>query len=72
MAWAAALAVAVRGVSGSINSLTWLRTARTDHPTVSAQPFIVLILPLLREQRILADTVEYFTGLAKQHGHGVV
>jgi len=75
VAWAAAAAVAVRGVSGSINtlsSLAWLRAARAHHPVLSAQSFIVLILPLLREQRILASAAEYFAELAKQHGHSVV
>ena len=75
LAWAAAAVVAVRGVSGSINtlsSLVWLRGTRTDHGVVGAQLFIVLILPLLREQRILAGTVEYFADLVKQHGHSLV
>lgn len=75
LAWAAAAVVALRGVSGSINtlcSLAWLNAASADHRVVRAQPFVVLILPLLREQRILAGTVEYFTELAKQHGHSVV
>ena len=75
LAWAAAAVVALRGVSGSINtlcSLAWLHAARADHRVVRAQPLIVLILPLLREQRILAGTVEYFTELAKQHGQSVV
>ncbi len=73
MAWTATAAVAVRGVSGTVNtlsSLAWLRTARAEHDVSenSGQPFLVLILPLLREQRILADTVGYFSDLAKQQG----
>ncbi len=77
LAWAAATAVAVRGVSGAVNtlsSLAWLRNAGTGQAVAdnSGQPFIVLILPLLREQRILAETVGYFTDLATQHGQASV
>jgi hypothetical protein len=70
LAWTATAAVAVRGVSGAVNTLFSLAWLRAEHEVGKnrGEPFIVLILPLLREQRILADTVNYLTGLAKQHG----
>jgi hypothetical protein len=73
----ATAAIAVRGVSGTVNtlsSLVWLRAASPEHWVAESgeQLFIVLILRLLREQQILGDTVSYFTELAKQHGQTAV
>ncbi|MGH3719621.1 MAG: hypothetical protein ACRDRI_12455 [Pseudonocardiaceae bacterium] len=77
LAWMATATVVVRGVSGTVNtlsSLAWLRAAKTGHGIAesSEPPCIVLILPLLREQQIFADTVNYFTDLAKHHGQTAV
>ncbi len=74
LAWTATAAVAVRGVSGAVNTLStlaWLQTERGVGEN-RGEPFIVLILPLLREQQILADTVGYFSCLAKHYGQTVV
>ncbi|MGH3854815.1 MAG: hypothetical protein ACRDR6_15230 [Pseudonocardiaceae bacterium] len=62
------------GTVNTLSSLAWLRAAKTEHWVAeSSEPSrIVLILPLLREQRILADTVSYFTDLAEQHGQTAV
>lgn len=76
VAWVAATAVGVRGMSGSVNtlsSLAWLRRAsRINYPVANSPPLIMLIIPVLREQRILADTVDYFTDLAEHYCRTVV
>ncbi|MGH3897293.1 MAG: hypothetical protein ACRDTA_03395 [Pseudonocardiaceae bacterium] len=74
LAWTATAVVAMRGVSGTVNtmfSLVWLRAEHRIGRN-RGKPFVVLILPLLREQRILTDAVGYLSGLAKQHGKTVV
>lgn len=76
LAGTAAVAVTVRGVTGTANtlsSLRWLRAAApVDRTVPDAAQHVVVIVPLLREQRVLADTVEVFTKLAKRHDRAVV
>lgn len=66
--WAGAVAVAARGAAGSWNtarSLAWL-TDRSAQPVGGGgPPHVVVILPMLREQRIIAETVGYFAKLAE-------
>ncbi|ONH51350.1 hypothetical protein CcI49_35995 [Frankia sp. CcI49] len=73
--WAAAAATTVRGLRGTgntISSLRWLRTAIPGHadpvPSGPARPFFVLVLPMLREQRLIADTVSLFSRMAAGYG----
>lgn len=73
MCWAATAAVAVRGAGGTrnaVSSLAWLdrhqpsvlAPARGDAPPLR----VVVILPMLREQRVIADTLAYFADLARR------
>lgn len=65
--WAGAAAVAVRGATGTWNlarSLAWLRAGAKQMPLGREPLHVVVILPVLREQTVLADTMEYFAKLA--------
>lgn len=76
VSWAGTAAVAVRGLTGTRNvaaSLAWLRSdePRLEPMPVHADlrpngpsPHFVLILPMLREQRLIADAVMRFAELA--------
>ncbi|MEX5710745.1 glycosyltransferase family 2 protein [Parafrankia sp. FMc6] len=60
----------------AVSSLRWLRTAipgRADLvPSGQARPFFVLVLPMLREQALIADTVSLFSRMAADYGPAYV
>ncbi|WP_322768713.1 glycosyltransferase family 2 protein [Frankia sp. Cr1] len=75
LCWAAAAATTVRGVQGTMgtySSLRWLHAASPDRSeptsTVRARPFFVLIIPMLREQALIGDTVACFSRMAATYG----
>lgn len=75
VAWVGASAVVLRGLTGAHNvfsSLAWLHepTVRRD-PDINV-PHVVLILPMLREQRTITETVDYFADLVASWGRGCV
>jgi hypothetical protein len=75
LGWLAAAAVGYRGIRGTLavrSSLAWLH-AGEQAPTGPAAsgpdrpecPVFVLLLPMLREQRLIAETTDTFTELAR-------
>ncbi|HEX5495282.1 MAG TPA: glycosyltransferase family 2 protein [Mycobacteriales bacterium] len=76
LSWAGTTAVAARGVTGTwnvVSSLTWLHGGEPGNrpAPVSAgsrpaerRPYFVLVLPMLREQTLIADAVSRFAELA--------
>lgn len=73
VAWAAATAVAVRGVTGSLNvasSLRWLHhhAAAGSDTGEGQRPHFVLVFPVLREQRLLAATVDHAAAMTAEWG----
>ncbi|MEU4231099.1 glycosyltransferase family 2 protein [Nonomuraea sp. NPDC026600] len=66
--WAGAVAMAARGTAGSWNtarSLAWLQDGQR-RPVGGGVPLhVVVILPMLREQRIIAEALRYFAKLAE-------
>lgn len=75
MCWAAATTVAIRGVGASVHihaSLRWLGQRRPTPSTERGRRHVLLILPMLREQSVIADTTAYFRALAKAWGPATV
>lgn len=72
MCWAATAAVAVRGAGGVRNvaaSLGWFHRYLLQEPDPAGGDGslqVVVILPMLREQRVIADTLTYFADLASR------
>jgi glycosyl transferase family 2 len=69
-----ALATLYRGVRGTVAvgvSLRWLRLSPTAG-TVDHDLRFLLVVPLLREQRVIADTATAFTALARSHAGSTV
>ncbi|WP_152991643.1 glycosyltransferase family 2 protein [Frankia sp. R43] len=65
----------MHGTASTVSSLRWLRTApdRADPvPSGQARPFFVLALPMLREQRLITDTVSLFSRMAADYGRACV
>ncbi|MBL6280165.1 hypothetical protein JMF97_28785 [Micromonospora fiedleri] len=80
LCWAATAAVAVRGITGAAQtaaSLRWLRRHRPAADATAADKanhgrHVLLILPMLREQTVIAPTVDYFTALAQSWGSATI
>ncbi len=76
--WAGVIAVALRGVSGCrqvLASLAWLTREQPSRPSPPAgrdDRHLVLIVPMLREQRLIASTVARMTRLAAGWSHASV
>ncbi|MEV4416199.1 glycosyltransferase [Catellatospora sp. NPDC049609] len=70
LAWAATAAVAVRGLSGARHTMRSLDFVSQPQPAPVAdvKPYFLLIVPMLREQKLITDTVAYFAGLARAWG----
>lgn len=72
--WAAAATVAIRGVSASYHtaaSLRWLRYHQAAQPEAT-QRHVLLVLPLLREQRLISDTTARLAEMAEKWGNATV
>ncbi len=73
LCWPATTATCYRGLRGTLrvrSSLAWLRAHERDGTPPAPpgdSPHFVLLLPMLREQRIIADTVAAFCDLARAH-----
>ncbi|MEV6350265.1 hypothetical protein [Actinoplanes sp. NPDC051851] len=76
LCWTAAAAVAVRGATGTVNtarSLAWLRRTHAAHPPAPGQrPHVVMVVPMLREQSLIAATIDYFRDLAQAWGPATI
>ena len=74
--WAGVTAVAMRGISGSrhmIASLAWLtRSQMPPPPVASGGRYLVLMVPLLREQRLITSIATCMTRLAAWWGSASV
>ncbi len=74
--WAGVTAVAMRGITGSrhvIASLAWLTRSQMPPPAVgSGGRYLVLIVPLLREQRLITSIATCMTRLAAWWGSASV
>src|ERR1700690_1896661 len=75
--WGGVTAVTVRGATGSrhaLASLAWLARSQPPQPSPPAgqDRCLVVIVPLLREQRLIASTVTAMTQLAAGWGHASV
>ena len=71
--WTAAAAVSAPGITGTYHaaaSRSWLRRNRPTSGT--DRPQVLMVVPALREQRVLADTVAYLTKLAEEWGPATV
>ncbi|MEH1129602.1 hypothetical protein [Micromonospora sp. CPCC 206061] len=70
--WAGAAAVAVRGAGGSyrlLQSLRWLSQARNGHAAgQTRRRHVLIVVPLLREQRLIQPTTAYLTAMAERWG----
>lgn len=73
LCWSATAATCYRGIRGTLrvrSSLAWLRAPGREGPPAAPlgdSPRFVLLLPMLREQRIIADAVAAFCELARAH-----
>lgn len=66
--WIAASVLAARGVSGTVNAASSLRWLRRELPAeAGAGPRFVLVVPLLREQALIAPLVQSLASLAATH-----
>lgn len=75
--WAGTIAVALRGITGTrglLSSLAWLSSGHHPGPQPPARPgpCFVLILPLLREQQMIASTTGWLAGLDPSWGQSSV
>lgn len=73
--WAGAAAVAVRGADGSVRvaqSLRWLRRRPTALAAGERRRQLLLIVPVLREQRLVRETTRYLLELADRWGPATV
>ncbi|MEV6927112.1 hypothetical protein AB0M46_21770 [Dactylosporangium sp. NPDC051485] len=78
--WAAAGAVAMRGVGGTLAAARTVRWLTRHRPTpdralgnpAAERPHVLLILPMLREQTTIAQTCTYFARLAAAWGPATV